>query len=403
MSDPALTVRQVMEPNPVGVPPDCPVSVVLDLMNTRRIGSVLVLRDEGKLAGIFTERDLLRRVGEAPPGWRDSPVSEWMTADPYVIGPAAGWDRAVGMMESLKVRHLPVLEGGRVVGIVSTRMLMARRAEYLNRAVATATTELRRAYDTLLARDADLTANLRTASRLQRKVMLPHAPPDWPELRWAVHFAPLDLLGGDYYDFATPPDQHRIGFLIADASGHGIPAALVAIMARFAFVEEADYTDNPGDVLGAMNDRLQELAEERFVTAFYGVYDRRTGGLRYASAGHPPPLHFDATTGAVRPLSARGFMLGIMPEERYTEKQVAVKPGDRVCFYTDGLVEARNEIGEQFGVDRLTGCLTNHGHLSADELKQHILGCQRAFSGTEKLSDDLTLAVMEVITTDGPS
>jgi serine phosphatase RsbU (regulator of sigma subunit) len=324
-----------------------------------------------------------------------------MTADPYVIGPAAGWERALGQMESLKVRHLPVIEGGRVVGIVSAGMLMARRAEFLNRAIETATAELRRAYDTLLAKDADLAANLRTASRLQRKVMLPNAPPDWPDLRWAVHYAPLDQLGGDYYDFATP-DEQRLGVLVADASGHGIAAALVAIMARFAFIEEADFNDNPGDVLGAMNDRLQELAEERFVTAFYGVYDRQTGALRYASAGHPPPLHYEAATGAVRPLSARGFMLGIMPEERYTERQVAVRPGDRICFYTDGLIEARNEIGEQFGVDRLTGCLTNHGGLPADELKQHILGCQRAFSGTEKLNDDLTLAVMEVVAPDQP-
>lgn len=396
MTDPQLTVRQVMDPNPVSVPPDCPLHQVLEVMNGRRIGSVLVVRDGDRLAGIFTERDLLKRVGDAPPGWRDRPVSEWMSADPYVIGPTAGWDRAVGMMETLKVRHLPVIEGGRVIGIVSTRMLMARRAEYLNRAVSSATDELRRAYDQLLARDADLLANLRAAGRLQNRVLLPHAPPDWPELRWAVHFAPLDLLGGDYYDFATP-GVDRLGVLIADASGHSIPAALVAIMARFAFVEEADFNDSPGAVLGAMNQRLQELVEERFVTAFYGLFERRSGVFRYASAGHPPPLHYEAATGAVRPLAARGFMLGIMPEERYTEKDVLLKPGDRVCFYTDGLIEARNEIGEMFGTERLSAALTEHGRLPAPDLLKALLGSQRAFSGTTRPADDLTAVVLEVV------
>src|SRR5205823_6808806 len=114
--------------------------------------------------------------------------------------------------------------------------------------------------------------SLKVAGRLMNRLLLPGAPPDWPELAWAVHFRPLDPLGGDYYDFAQPDGRH-LGVLIADASGHSLPAAMVAIMARIAFAETAG-TPRPAKVLAAMNRRLQALADERFGTAFYGVFER---------------------------------------------------------------------------------------------------------------------------------
>jgi sigma-B regulation protein RsbU (phosphoserine phosphatase) len=172
---------------------------------------------------------------------------------------------------------------------------------------------------------------------------------------------------------------------------------MVAIMARYAFAEAAATTPHPGAVLGAMNRRLQGLTEERFVTAFYGVFDRRTGSFRYASAGHPDPLRYDGATGAVRPLAARGFLLGVMPDEVYAEREVTLGPGDRVCFYTDGLIEARNEIGELFGPDRLTGCLTRHGGDPAGAVLNVVLQAQREFCGTVPLTDDLTVLVVEVV------
>jgi len=386
-----LTVRQVMEPDPVTVPPGCPVGEVLGLMNAERIGSVLVA-DDGRLLGIFTERDLLRRVADAPPGWRRRPVDEWMTADPLTISPDVGWDEAVTRMQQRSVRHLPVIEFGRVAGLLSTRMLVARRAEYMDLRVGQATGDLRAANDQLMARDAEARYNLRAAGQLQTKLLLPQAPPDWPELRWAVHYAPLDHLGGDYYDFAAPgPD--KLGFLMADASGHSIAAAMVAVMARFAFGEVANTTDRPGEVLTAMNRRLCGVTDERFVTAFYGVLDRRTRVLRYASAGHPYPLHYSAATGTVTPVVSRGFLLGIIPDEQYAEAEIQLAPDDRVCFFTDGLVEARNEIGQQFGEDALAACFADHIHQRVEGVLQGVLASQRRFISDVPLTDDLTMAV----------
>ena len=391
-----FTVRELMQAEPVVVPPDCPVREALALMNRYRIGAVVVVSADRGLLGIFTERDLLRRVIDAGPGWRELPVSEWMTARPHSVGPDLGWEEVTALMERNRVRHLPVVEHDRVIGIVSTRMLMGRRTDYLNQQIEQRTRELRSLNDELLARDAEIRYNLRAASRFQARLLLPHAPPDWPELRWGIHFAPLDHLGGDYYDVAHPDPDH-LGFLIADASGHSIAAMMVAIISRIAFGEVANSTSSPGAVLTAMNERLQGLADERFVTAFYGVFDRENWILTYANAGHPFPLLRVGSTGNVQPLSATGFMLGIVPGEQYREKTVQLAPGDRLCFFTDGLLEARNEIGETFGTDRLMRCLLNHGNGSAQAVTSQVLACQQSFRGTQPLGDDVTLVVAEFV------
>ena len=383
----AITVRHVMQPNPIIVQPTSTVGDLLPLMNDKRIGSVLVCNGDA-LIGIFTERDLLRRVADAVIGWRNYPVTEWMTAKPHTITADVGWEDAVQTMASRKVRHMPVVEDGRVIGLLSTRMLMARRAEHLDAEVAERTTALQLANNALLARDQETLHNMRAAGRLQKQ-LLPQQPPRWSALEFAIHYAPLDHLGGDYYDFAEP-DKDHVGLFIADASGHSIPAALVAIMTRYAFADIARRSISPGEVLTKINQRLCGITEERFVTAFYCVLNRRTGILKYANAGHPYPLHCEAATGAINPLVAHGFLLGIVPEEIYQEREVQLNPGDRLTFFTDGLIEARNEIGEMYGTDRLTNCLNRVDANPTTDVRE-ILACMNQFIGKEPLTDDLTL------------
>jgi serine phosphatase RsbU (regulator of sigma subunit)/CBS domain-containing protein len=396
MTRPPLTVRDVMQAEVVTVAPDAPLDVVIGLMNLYRIGALVVVNPDRSPAGVFTDRDLLRRVAVAPEGWQSLPVSGWMTADPHTIGPEAGWDEAMAALERYRVRHLPVVEGGRVVGLISPRVLVARREEYLNRVVAERTRDLRQANEHLLARDAELTYNLRAASRFQTRLLLPPRPPDWPELRWGTHYAPLDHLGGDYYDTALPGPDH-LGVLIADASGHSIAAMMVAILSRTAFTQAAARATRPGEVLAAMNARLLSLADDRFVTAFYGVLDRRSRVFTYAVAGHPPPLHYAARAGEVRPLTGQGFLLGIMPDEVYREREVRLEPGDRLLFYTDGLVEARNEIGETFSADQLTASLRAHAAEPADRLTAAVMADHRRFCGTHPPGDDVTVVAVELV------
>jgi serine phosphatase RsbU (regulator of sigma subunit) len=388
-----ITVRHVMTAEPVVVEPECPVQDVLRRMNTRRIGAALVGAG-GRIQGIFTERDFLRHTAEALPGWRAKPVAEWMTRDPHTIEPDCGWEDAVARMEECRVRHLPVVESGKIVGIVSARQLMARRNEHLNRLVEERTAELQRLYDEVSARDSELRQNMVIAGRLQTRLLLPGAPPGWPEVRWGIHYAPLDPLGGDYYDFTVSGDR-QMGLLIADASGHSVAAGMVAIMARFAFAEVVRQTIRPAEVLRFMNRRLQGLTDERFVTAFYGVLDRHTREFRYASAGHPPALRC-GRDGHVEQLSARGLMLGIMPEARYDESVVTLEPGDRLCLYTDGVIESRSPGNEPFGLERLKRFLLEANGTPAEALTQQLAERLQRFRGDLPAWDDLTILIADV-------
>lgn len=389
-----LTVRRLMAADPAYVAPDQPVQAALDLMNTRRIGAVLVAESGGRLVGIFTERDFIRRACSSLNGFQ-SPVSEWMSPYPYTIHPDAGWEEAVASMERLRVRHLPVVEDGKLVGIVTTRQLVAERANHLNQIVAERTRELKRANDALLARDAELTHYMKTAARLQKRLVLPQSPPDWPEFSWGVNYAPLDPLGGDLYGFARPDDEH-LGVFIADASGHGIPAAMVAILARMAFVEASRQTVRPGEVLAAMNERLQDMADERFVTAFYGVINRKTRRFTYANAGHPFPFWYSARRKACDELPARGFLLGVMPDEVFVERSVELEPGDRICLFTDGVPDCRDEQGATFGHDRLQSLFVQQAANGASQITEGMVDGLKQFRGSAKPVDDVTLVVAEI-------
>jgi phosphoserine phosphatase RsbU/P len=390
-----VTVREVMNADPARVAPDQPVQAALDLMNSRRVGAIIVADAEDRVVGIFTERDFLRLACAGPSNSRTTPIREWMAPQPYTIHPDAGWEEAVASMERLRVRHLPVVENGRLVGIVTTRNLMAHRAGHLNQIVAERTRELSHANDALLARDAELTHYMQAAARLQKRIVLPQAPPDWPEVAWGIHYAPLDPLGGDLYGFARPDNVH-LGVLIADASGHGIPAAMVAILARLAFSEASKQTIRPGEVLAAMNHRLQDMTDERFVTAFYGVLNRRTRRLTYANAGHPFPIRYAMRSRTADELTARGFLLGVMPEEMYAERTVDLEAGDRLCLFTDGVADCRDERGATFGHDRLRELVPRFAGQTAAGTTEALAGELKRFQGTAKQVDDMTLVVAEI-------
>lgn len=390
-----LTVRRLMTTDPARVAPDQSVQAALDLMNARRVGAVLVADANDKLVGIFTERDFLRQVCKGTGDWRSAPVHTWMSPYPYTIHPDAGWEEAVASLERLRVRHLPVVENGKLVGIVTTRGLVAHRADHLNQIVRERTGELKRANDALLARDAEVTHYMKAAARLQNRLIFPQAPPEWPQVAWAMHYAPLDPLGGDLYGFARPDDDH-LGVLIADASGHGIPAAMVAIMTRLAFVEAARGTARPGEVLAAMNQRLLDLADERFVTAFYGVLDRKTRRLVYANAGHPFPICYSARTGKATELPARGFLLGVMAEEVYAERVVELLPGDRLVLFTDGVADCLDDRGETYGHERLRDLLPSLAVGTAAQIADGYMKELTAFRGDAKPVDDMTLVVAEI-------
>jgi len=197
---------------------------------------------------------------------------------------------------------------------------------------------------------------------MAREIQQASLPKEVPTLEdWQItpHYQPAREVGGDFYDFLELANGH-LGVVVGDATGKGVPAALVMASARSMLRAVAQASNSPGDVLRRVNDALvTDIPANMFVTCFYGVLDPSSGTFIYANAGHDLPyLHRD---GEAEELRARGMPLGLMPGMGYEEKETTLHSGEAALLYSDGLVEAHDPKGEMFGFPRLQGLIAEHG------------------------------------------
>ena len=232
---------------------------------------------------------------------------------------------------------------------------------------------------------------LHVARRIQQ-ASLPEAVPAFEG--WDIYpsYRPAREVGGDFYDFLELEDG-RLGLVVGDATGKGVPAALVMSttcgMIR-AVTQASDYS--PGEVLQRVNEALAtRIPANMFVTCFYGVLDPGTGSFAYANAGHDLP--YVRRGGYAEELMARGMPLGLMPGMSYEEKQIILGEGDRALFYSDGLVEAHNPEGAMFGFPRLQSLVAEHAQ--GEPLVDFLMEELYSFTGKRwEQEDDITLVTL---------
>jgi sigma-B regulation protein RsbU (phosphoserine phosphatase) len=214
-------------------------------------------------------------------------------------------------------------------------------------------------------------------------------------LTTASRYVPASSVAGDFYDFL--PNDGGLGVLIADVSGHGVPAALSASMVKVAIRAQRDWADDPARVLTGLNSILCGNLQGQFVTAGYLYLDPGRGALTYAGAGHPPLLAWRGREKKVESMEENGLMLGIFPEGAYKSMTAVLEPGDRFVLYTDGITEAPSSSGEEFGMERVTGFLAEHAGLSALELCDALVKRVAEWCGSSarEQHDDLTLIVVD--------
>jgi serine phosphatase RsbU (regulator of sigma subunit) len=232
--------------------------------------------------------------------------------------------------------------------------------------------------------------------RVARSIQQASLPKEVPEPEgWEISpfYRPAREVGGDFYDFLELKDG-RLGLVVGDATGKGVPAALVMASTRSmlrAVAQASAYS--PGDVLSRVNDSLAiDIPPNMFVTCFYAILDPKRGHLRYANAGHDLPYLWHG--GGAEDLKARGMPLGLMPGMSYEEKEVTMELGDSVLFYSDELVEAHEPKGEMFGFPRLRGLVAEHGE--GGSLGNSLLEELYSFVGDGwEQEDDITLLTLK--------
>ncbi len=242
-----------------------------------------------------------------------------------------------------------------------------------------------------------LDKELAVARQIQESI-LPRCIPQLPRLSIAARYLPMTAVAGDFYDFLYIDDR-RLGILVADVSGHGVPAALIASMVKVAISAQLHHADNPAQVLAGMNQTLCGKLQGQFVTAAYLFVDLDECRIRYGAAGHPPVLWLRKAERNIEPLVENGLVLGLMPQARYAFVERSVTGADRFLLYTDGLIEATDGSEEAFGDERVQKILLASDGLSADQFATSLLGDLERWAGYatgRNQEDDLTVLVVDL-------
>jgi phosphoserine phosphatase RsbU/P len=238
-----------------------------------------------------------------------------------------------------------------------------------------------------------LQKELEIARDIQSK-LLPQSTSAVAGLLIASRYVPASSVAGDFYDFLVK--DGALGVLIADVSGHGIPAALSASMVRLAVRSQIERAGDPAEVLRGMNSILCGNLQGQFVSAGYLFLNPAESVLTYAGAGHPPLLIWRAHSRHVENVEENGVPLGIFPGSSYTAKRATLAHGDRCLLYTDGLLEAPSASGEEFGPQRLQDFLREHASLPPDKFCDALVQELVRWSGRSgNQQDDLTVVAID--------
>ncbi|MBF0236837.1 MAG: SpoIIE family protein phosphatase [SAR324 cluster bacterium] len=237
-------------------------------------------------------------------------------------------------------------------------------------------------------------------ARETQKVLLPTKLPEIPGAKLAAKYVPMDQIGGDFYNI-FPLEDNRFGIMIADVTGHGVPAALISFMVSGIFTNHAlTVPSSTKLVMDLTNHYLHgKLRDDKFATMFYAIYDATEQSLLFTNAGHNIAYVFRGETDEHFELDTDGIFLGPFPNEitNYKEKEFQFNPGDRLLLYTDAIMEIADETGEMFGEARLLALVKSNKDTPLNELLDLIYDECLRFSGRDGMADDCTMVALEIL------
>lgn len=236
-------------------------------------------------------------------------------------------------------------------------------------------------------------------ARIAQQFILPAALPTSKKVKFASKFRPMAEIGGDFYDvLQLSPETY--GMLIADVTGHGIPAALLTFMSSTTFKQASVECQSPAKTIALTNERLfRKMPDDAFVTMFYIIYDAESKVLRYTQAGHPEAYVLRRETEEVIPLSTGGTLIGAFSNKQvsFVEKEINLVHGDKLLLYTDAITDIIEKFDSPDEVLTMESILQKFIYLSLENLFDELFQIGLERSGFEAYPDDFTLLGMEVL------
>lgn len=227
--------------------------------------------------------------------------------------------------------------------------------------------------------------------------MLPDKPPNIEGVQLHSFSYAAKGVGGDYYDYTKLSDT-KLGVILVDVAGKGVPASLVMVMIRSVWRIAAPTNPSPGDTIAIVNKSIAgDLTEERYATMFYLMYDEKTGEMTYTNAAHGPLLLYRAERDEFEELDADGLPVGIRANATYETKTTKLGKGDIAVLYTDGVTEAMDIQRNQFTLERVKDCIRRFRERDADAISNLIYKEITEFTGTAPQHDDQSLVIMKVV------
>ena len=235
---------------------------------------------------------------------------------------------------------------------------------------------------------------LEAAKKIQQYII----PSDFSFIDYPVIsgvYKPIEDIGGDFFD-CYKIDSEKCAFLIADVTGHGIPAALTMTMAKMLFSMNAPRFEKSGSLMKEINRQIKgTLLDTQYITAFYLIYDRASERLTYSNAGHTRALLFRESKNQVIALDSYGLFIGISDDTEYEEKNAPVNRGDRLFIYTDGITEAKNSTGEDFGELRLAKFIRENSSLKGENFCSELMDAITQYTSGTPINDDIAFLNIE--------
>jgi sigma-B regulation protein RsbU (phosphoserine phosphatase) len=312
----------------------------------------------------------------------------------YLVGRLAVLRHGADLIGEVNLQHrIPEEPCDELGDLASHFNDMAERLDVAQEKLRGANRELAEVNQILSQRIEEELAKVRLAARIQRD-LLPQSPPAIPGYDIAGRSIPAQTVGGDYFDF-LPLDERRIAMCVGDVSGKGLPASLLMANLQAAVRSQVLARASVSECLRRTNTLLYRSTDPgKFVTAFYAVLDFARGELCFSNAGHNPPLLFRGD-GAAERLEVGGIVLGIMEDSEFQEGSRRLERGDLLVIYSDGVTEAMDANGEEFGEQGLAAVIRRSRAESAAEVLNAIVEAALEFSGDRLQTDDITLIVLK--------